>query len=136
MSLCEWLRASWGWPGVWLWMASDCHRQRSVCLRALSSPRPLLFSTCHLEVWRLGGACPASPSPCCLAMKLWCVEPTSVRGKVRPRRGAPQEGGQVAAGVTSPVLFLHPRKEQDIPVLLLIYGETSPVRARWALVHS
>ena len=78
---------------------------------------------------------PALP-PCCLAMKLWCVEPASVRGKLRPRRGAPQEGGQVAAGVTSPVLFLHPRKEQDIPVLLLIYGETSPVRARWALVHS
>lgn len=35
-----------------------------------------------------------------------------------------------------PVLFLHPQKEQDIPVLFLIYGETSPVRARWALVHS
>lgn len=81
----------------------------------------------------MSGACLASPSPCCLAMKLWGVEPTDVLQETEAQKEAPQEEVQEAAGVTSAPLPLYPQMEQDIPVLPLtcVWGAPS-ARATWA----
>lgn len=48
--------------GQWLLWTTECLPV------TLPFPCPLLFCIWYLEFWRLGGACPVSPSPCCLAL--------------------------------------------------------------------